>query len=32
MNPQNQKYKVAAGVISGIVGIDKFHGSTFPDS
>jgi hypothetical protein len=32
MNPRNQKQKVAEGVISGIGGVDKFHGSTFPET
>jgi hypothetical protein len=32
MNPRNQKHKVAATVVSGIGGVDKFHGSTFPES
>jgi hypothetical protein len=32
MNPRNQKHKVAAGVISGISRIDKFHDSTFSES
>jgi hypothetical protein len=32
LNPRNQKQKVAAAVVSGIGGVDKYHGSTFPES
>ena len=32
LNPRNQKQKVAAAVVSGIGGVDKYHGSTVPES
>ena len=32
LNARNQKQKVAAAVVSGIGGVDKFHSSTFPET